>query len=283
MTIEAKDQKLKMEYVIKSESKLKFNFFEIWEYRELLFFFTWRDIKIKYKQTTLGFLWAILQPVVMMVIFTFFFGSVLKVPSDGIPYPIFAFSGLIIWNVFSNSVSAAGTSMVANSNIIKKIYFPRLIIPLSAILVSVFDFLITFLLFILLIFFFDFDVLFLRFSFCYLLSVAITVTCSLGIGSLLSALNVKYRDFRYIIPFLLQILLFITPVIYPTSLLSNKLIKFFIQLNPITGAVNLSRYAINSNSIDWNAIVVSIISSLIFLVIGIFYFRKTEAYFADVA
>ena len=146
---------MSIEYVIKPQKGISLNLKEIWNYRELFYFFTWRDIKVKYKQTALGFLWAVLQPFLTMIIFTVFFGKMLKVPSDGIPYPIFAYSGLIIWNVFASGLSNAGNSMVSNANIIKKIYFPRLIIPMSAILVALFDFLMAFVVYIGLMLYFD--------------------------------------------------------------------------------------------------------------------------------
>src|ERR1700741_4345092 len=190
------------EFEIKPESKLSINFKELWQYKELFFFFTWRDIKVKYKQTFFGFAWAVIQPVVMMLIFTVFFGNFLEVPHDDIPYPVFVFSGLMVWNIFSSGFTNAGNSMVSNANIIKKIYFPRLIIPVSSVLVALFDFLMTVLVYVALLIWYHVPVDLSRMLIFFPLSLLITVFTTLGVGTLLAALNVKYRDFRYIIPFL---------------------------------------------------------------------------------
>lgn len=271
------------EYKIIPPKKLSLNFGELWQFRELFFFFTWRDIKVKYKQTALGFLWAILQPLLMMLIFTLFFGRGLKVPSDNIPYPIFVFSGLLLWNVFSSGITNAGNSMVNQSNIIKKIYFPRLIIPISSILVSLFDFLMAFIIFIGLFVYFHFPVDISMFTLSVILGLALTVLTTFGVGCLLAALNVKYRDFRYVIPFMVQALMFLTPVIYPVSLFNNKYLQILLSLNPMAGAIDLVRSSLTGGSVSLHVIVSSIISALFFFFIGLFYFRKTESYFADIA
>jgi lipopolysaccharide transport system permease protein len=221
----------------------------------------------------------------MMVVFTFFFGKVLKVPSDGIPYPVFVYSGLMLWNLFSSGLSNSGNSIIENSGIIKKIYFPRLIIPLSSILVALFDFMMTFIVYIILLLIFSSE---LNFSmsklFLFLpISVALTLLTTFGMGSFLSALNVKYRDFRYILPFLIQILFFLTPVIYPASVVPNNRFTFLLSLNPITGAIMLFRNAIADTPIDINGLMISCISAVFLFIIGLFYFRKTEYYFADLA
>jgi len=272
-----------MEYEIKPQKGFSLNWRELIQYSELFYFFTWRDIKIKYKQAFLGFLWAILQPLFTMIIFSFFFGSLLNVPSDGIPYPIFAYSGLLMWNVFSSGLSNAGNSMVSNANIIKKIYFPRLIIPMSAILVSVFDFLMSFVVYIGLLIYFQMDVNFLKMLLFLPASLLLTVVCTFGLGSFLAALNVKYRDFRYIIPFMIQSLMFLTPVIYPVSIIKYQWAKYLITLNPMSGAVNLARAAIIDNPLQTDLILISIASALFFFIVGLYYFRKTECYFADIA
>jgi len=272
-----------IEYEIKPAGKLDLNFKELWQYKELFYFFTWRDIKVKYKQAYLGVLWIILQPLFMMLVFSFFFGKVLNVPSDGIPYPVFVYSGMMLWNIFSSGLSGSGESLVTNANIIKKIYFPRLIIPISVILVSVFDFIITFLLFFCLLMFLQVKINFLRFIELFPLAFFITVITTLGLGILLSALNVKYRDFKYIIPFLIQSTLFITPVIYPISVLPFPWIKYILALNPLTGAITLSRASITGGVIDWNVILISVMMSLLFFVLGLLVFKRTEAYFADLA
>lgn len=274
---------MSIEYVIKPQKGISLNLKEIWNYRELFYFFTWRDIKVKYKQTALGFLWAVLQPFLTMIIFTVFFGKMLKVPSDGIPYPIFAYSGLIIWNVFASGLSNAGNSMVSNANIIKKIYFPRLIIPMSAILVALFDFLMAFVVYIGLMLYFDMPFHFVKLIVFIPSSLLLTTITVFGMGSFLAALNVKYRDFRYIIPFLVQSLLFLTPVIYPVSIIKYDWAKYVIAINPMSSAVNLMRGAIIDKPVETNMLIISCVSAIILFFIGLLYFRKTERYFADIA
>lgn len=273
-----------MQYEIKPKEKLNLGLGEMWQYRELFYFFTWRDIKVKYKQTVLGFLWAILQPLVMTVLLSFSIGGIMS--SYGkltIPYPLFAMSGLIIWNIFSAGLANAGNSMVTNANIIKKIYFPRLIIPISSVIVSLFDFLMAFAVFIGMLFYYHVSLNLLLFIPLLLLSVIITSIATFGMGSLLAALNIKYRDFRYIIPFMIQALLFVTPVIYPVSLINNPALKYILALNPIYGAVELFRYSIVQSPLDTTLLAISFSSALFFFITGLYYFRKTEAYFADLA
>ncbi|NOZ45320.1 MAG: ABC transporter permease [Chlorobi bacterium] len=271
-----------MEYVIKPQKGISLNLKEIWAYKELFYFFTWRDIKVKYKQTFIGFLWAILQPFLTMVIFSVFFGKLLNVPSDGIPYPIFAYSGLIIWNVFASGLTSSANSMVSNANIIKKIYFPRLIIPMSSILVSAFDFLMAFTVFIGLMIYYKVAITFQLLIFVPA-SLILTIITVFGLGSLLASMNVKYRDFRYIIPFMVQALLFLTPVIYPVSIITYPWAKYLIAVNPMSGAVNLMRGAITHNYPDSLLLGISVISAIILFFAGLLYFKKTEAYFADIA
>ena len=273
---------LQVEYRIKPQKGISLNLSEIWQYRELFYFFTWRDIKVKYKQAILGSLWAILQPFLTMLIFTFL-GNMLNIPSDGIPYPIFAYSGLMLWTMFASSVSNAGNSMVSNANIIKKIYFPRLIIPMSAILVATFDFIMALIVYIGLLIYFKTDVSVIKMIMCLPASVLITIITSFGLGSFLAALNVKYRDFRYIIPFLVQSLMFLTPVIYPVSIIKYQWAKYLIALNPMSGAIDLARNAIINKPLNIELFLISVVSALVLFFIGLFYFRKTEAYFADIA
>lgn len=274
-----------MEYEIKPHRKFDFGLTELWSYKELFYFFAWRDIKVKYKQTVLGFLWAILQPFITMLVFTFFFGKMLQSPSLNMPYPVFVLSGLLMWNIFSSGVVNAGNSMIHNSNIIKKIYFPRLIIPLSAILVSVFDFLMAFVIFLVVMIYFKFkaslDIHWI--SFILLLPVCIVISCiaSFGVGTLLAALNIKYRDFRYLIPFMIQTLLFVTPVIYPINIVEPAYLKQILALNPMYAAIEILRGSMTGIFPNNELILISIISSLVLLFVGIFFFRKTEYYFAD--
>lgn len=270
-------------FEIKPKVAFSFNLRELIEYKELFYFFTWRDIKVKYKQTALGFLWAILQPLIMMVIFTLLVGRAMKVPSDDMEYPIFAFSGLILWTVFSSGITNAGNSMVSNAQIIKKIYFPRLVIPISSILVSVFDFLIAFLIFIILLVAYQQPVDIIKALLFWPAGLIVTIVATFGPGCLLAALNVKYRDFRYVIPFLVQALLFLTPVIYPISIISNTWMKNILAINPMYAAISLFRIPMMNRVSDPDLILISLFSGALFFVVGLIYFRKTEMYFADLA
>jgi lipopolysaccharide transport system permease protein len=277
-----------IEYEIKAESRFSLNLGELWHFRELIYFFTWRDVKIKYKQTVLGVAWAVLQPLLMMVVFTFIFSRALGVSvsqdkTQYLPYPLFVFNGLMIWTIFSSGITNAGNSMVTNANIIKKIYFPRLIIPMSTILSSLVDFLMSLLIYIVLMFFFKQQHALPTFFLFLIPSVVLTLITTLGLGSMLAALNIKYRDFRYIVPFFVQFLLFLTPVIYPVTIIKNQTVQFLLQLNPLAGAINLSRSALTGISPDWNMIAANTAIALVILVVGIYYFRKTEDYFADLA
>lgn len=269
-----------MQFETKPVNKLSLGLKELWQFRELFYFFTWRDIKVKYKQTALGVLWAILQPFLLMVVFTVFFGQALSVPSDNIPYPIFVFSGLLLWNIFASGLSNAANSMVTNSNIIKKIYFPRLIIPISSILVSLFDFLMAFAIYVGLLIYYQHPVNINILAFLPM-SIVITVLATFGLGCWLAALNVKYRDFRYIIPFLIQTLLFLTPVIYPVSIIKYEWAKKILSLNPMSGAIELLRSTVTQSPVNIELVIISIAVSILLFLSGLVYFRKTEYYFAD--
>lgn len=270
-------------YEIKPKIAFSLNLKELIEYKELFYFFTWRDVKVKYKQTALGFLWAILQPLVMMVIFTFFIGKSMNMPSDDMAYPIFAFSGLILWTLFSSGITNAGNSMVSNAQIIKKIYFPRLVIPISSILVSAFDFLIAFFVLVGLILFFQQSVDVTKAVIYWPAGLVIAIMATFGPGCLLAALNVKYRDFRYVIPFLVQALLFLTPVIYPISIVSDSWLKYLLAINPMYAAITIFRMPMMKTVPDASMIWISLFSGVIFFLAGLTYFRKTEMYFADLA
>jgi lipopolysaccharide transport system permease protein len=273
-----------IEYEIKPAGKFSFDFKELWDFKELFYFFTWRDIKVKYKQTVLGFVWAILQPALMMVIFTFVFGRMTDIKNDlNMPYSVFVYTGLMMWNIFSSGLQNAGNSMINNANIIKKIYFPRLIIPLSAILVALFDFLMTLILYVALLIFYEIDIQWTRLFLCFPLSLLIILLTTFGLGTFLAALNVKYRDFRYVIPFLIQILMFITPVIYSVKIINNKWLEFIMNINPLTSVMILARSVIDPSSLNWIQIASGLLLSLLWLLTGIIYFRKTESYFADLA
>lgn len=270
-------------FEIKPKANFSLNLKELLEYKELFYFFTWRDVKVKYKQTALGFLWAVLQPLVMMVIFTFFMGKAMNIPSDTMEYPIFSFSGLILWTVFSSGITNAGNSMVSNAQIIKKIYFPRLIIPVASILVAVFDFFIAFFILIVLLIAFQQPVNIFQALIFWPAGLTLTVISAFGPGCLLAALNVKYRDFRYVIPFLVQALLFVTPVIYPMSMVPYVWVKYLLAINPMYAAITMFRLPMMQTSPDMLFVWISIVSGVLFFFFGLAYFRKTEMYFADLA
>lgn len=272
-----------MEYEIKPKNKFTTGISELWEFRELLYFFTWRDVKVKYKQTVFGVLWAIIQPLVMMVVFTTLLGKSISKSTDlGIDYSIFALSGLLVWGIFSNGVTNSANSMVNNANIIKKIYFPRLIIPISAIFGACFDFVMALIIFFVFVIVFKTDLSIKTILFIPA-SMIFAALASTSVGLTLAALNVKYRDIRYVIPFLIQALLFLTPVFYPVSITSNHWMQLLLKLNPIAGAIELFRGSFSDYRIDWNTVGLSGASCLVFLIIGVYIFRKTEAYFADLA
>ena len=278
-----------MEFEIKPRSKFTLGVRELWQYRELFYYFTWRDIKVRYKQAVLGVLWAIMQPLSMMLIFTLIFSRGLEVKSDGLPYPIFAFSGLMFWNIFSNGLQNAASSMVSNANIIKKIYFPRLIIPMSSILTALFDFLFALIVFIGLIFYYQIPFSFLKLIVFLPLSILLTVVTTLGLGAFLAALNVKYRDFQYALPFFIQFLLFVNPILYSSKTFSNSLIQKIMSFNPIAGAIDLVRSIFDvqptqiGKGIDISQLSYQFLTASIILLFGIYFFRKTESYFADLA
>lgn len=276
------NQAFNEEYVIEPAGKLV-NWREIWQYRELFYFFTWRDIKVKYKQTFFGIAWALIQPLFLVLIFTLFFGKALHIPSGSLPYPVFAFSGLLIWTLFSSGLNNAGSSMVSNAAIIKKVYFPRLVIPVSAIITAAFDFVFGFVVFIVLLFVYQIPVRFVELLYAWPFAIVLALLGTLGPGSFLAAINVKYRDFRYAIPFIIQALFFLTPVIYPVSMLQHPWLKYMLSLNPMCAPIALLRMPLVSETTDQTLLLISISSTLFFLFFGLFYFRKTEHYFADLA
>jgi len=253
---------------------------EIWKYRELLYFLTKRDIKVRYKQTVLGGLWAIIQPVFSMVVFTLFFGKLAKIPSDGIPYPIFVYAGLVPWTYFANALSASGNSLVGSQNLITKVYFPRLIIPASASLAGLLDFSIAMVVLGVLMLYYQFLPGLGIFLFPIL--VCLTFLCAVGVGLWLSALNVEYRDIRYAIPFLIQLWMFVSPVIYPVSMVSEKF-RWLLALNPMGGIINAYRASLLGHQpVNWFLLGISATIVLFLFFSGMYYFRKMEETFADV-
>ncbi|MCK4744655.1 ABC transporter permease [Candidatus Parcubacteria bacterium] len=253
---------------------------EIWQYRELLYFFSWRDLKVRYKQTAIGVLWAIFQPFITMVIFSIFFGSLAKMPSDGIPYPIFVYTGLLLWQFFSTALSETSNCLIANQSIITKVYFPRLILPISSVVTKFVDFFIASIILIGLMAYYNYlpnltGLLILP------LLLLITFIAAIGGGLFLAAVNVKYRDVRYALPFFIQMMLFLTPVIYPASIAGKY--SWILAMNPMTGVIKAARAAILGNApINWTLLLISGIACLIVLFIGIIYFKKTERHFADI-
>ncbi len=266
----------------KIRSKKTFNqrLKELVEYRELVYFFAWKDIKVKYKQAVLGFLWVIIQPILLMLVFTLFSKAV-SIDTNGIPYPVFAFTGIIFWNIFASGVNASGNSIVMNANIIKKIFFPKLILPVSSIVVSLFDFTISFFVLIAMLFYFRVEIVFVNF-FLFFPAVILIVITSLGVGLFLSALNVKYRDFKYIIPFFIQLLFFASPVIYPAISISNPFLSFIYNLNPMIASMEIVRTACFNMKLEIISIIPGIISSFIILIVGTIVFFKMEREFADI-
>lgn len=255
---------------------------ELWEYRELLYFLTWRDIKVRYKQTALGAAWSILQPVMTMVVFSLFFGKLAKVPSDNIPYPIFSFAALVPWTFFAYGLSQSANSLVGNQNLIKKVYFPRLVVPISSVLSGAVDFVIAFaILLVMMPMYHVWPTISVLLLPAFLLLAFIT---SLGVGLWLSALNVEYRDIRYVVPFLTQFWMFATPIAYSSSLLDKyPMWKTLYGLNPLVGVVEGFRWALlGTHTRPGPMVFVSALSAVLVLVSGAFYFRRMEKNFADV-
>ena len=262
-----------------SRGWLRLGINELWQYRELLYCLTWRDIKIRYKQTVLGFLWAFLQPFTKMIVFTFVFGRMAKLDSEGFPYPIFVFAGLLPWQFFSEALNRSSQSVVSSASVITKVYFPRLFVPLSAVCGCLIDFCISFLILMGLMLYYGVPPLW------SLLAVAplalMTVLTALGIGTLISALNVAYRDFRYVIPFIINIWMFLTPVVYSVRAIPASW-RWLLVINPMTGIVDGFRSAIMGKPFDLQSLSISITVCAVMLVGGLMYFRRIERQFADI-
>jgi lipopolysaccharide transport system permease protein len=252
---------------------------ETWAYRELLYFLTWREVKVRYKQTVLGAAWAIIQPFFTMVVFSLFFGRLAKIPSDGIPYPIWSYAALLPWQFFSQSLAQASGSVVGNSNLIRKVYFPRMVIPISGVLFGLVDFAIAFTVLLAMMFYFGttptWGVVLLP------LFLILAIIVSLGAGLWLSALTAEYRDFRFVLPFLTQIWMFATPVVYPSSLLPEPW-RTLYGLNPMVGVVEGFRWALLGTNPPGPMIYVSAAAALVLFISGAGYFRRMERTFADV-
>ena len=256
------------------------NLQELWQYRELLYFLSWRDIKVRYTQTVLGAAWAIIQPFMTMVVFSLFFGKLAKMPSDGIPYPLFAYAALVPWTFFSNGLTQSSNSLVQSANLLKKVYFPRLIVPISSVLSGIVDFLFAFVVLIGLMLFYGFvpsaQIIWLP------VFLLLAFGTALGVGLWMSAINVQFRDVRYTIPFVTQFWLFATPIAYPSSLLSEPWQTLY-GVNPMVGVVEGFRWALlGSQTAPGPMILLSAGVAAVFLVTGVFYFRRMERSFADV-
>lgn len=253
---------------------------ELWNYKELVYFLTWREVKVRYKQTAIGAAWAILQPLLSMLVFTIFFGRLAKIPSDGVPYALFCLAGLAPWTFFSNGLSQSTLSLVSNSHLLKKVYFPRLIIPISTILSGLLDLSLT-------IFFLLLLTLYYRIPFTpkilsLPLFILLTLITALGVGLWLSALNVKYRDVRYVVPFLTQFWMFATPIVYSSTLLQEPW-RTLYGLNPMVGVVEGFRWCLlNTGTRPGPMVAISSAVSLVALASGLLYFRRAEKTFADI-
>lgn len=258
---------------------LAINLHDLWQYRDLIYILTLRDIKVRYKQTVLGILWAIIQPLFMMIIFTLFFGRLAGIPSDGIPYPLFAYAGLLPWTFFSNALNSSGNSLVGNSSLITKVYFPRMIIPIAAVGSGLLDFVIAFGLLVLLMLYYGIgfspNVLILP------ILALLTALLAIGVGMWMSALNVKYRDIRYALPFLIQLWMFATPIIYPSSLIPDKW-RWLFTINPLTGLIEGYRSAIFGKPFDLVSLGISIFIIFVVLIYSAYTFRQMERSFADI-
>jgi lipopolysaccharide transport system permease protein len=263
-----------------NRSYLGVNFRELWHYHELLYFLAWRDIKVRYKQTILGVSWAILQPLLMMFLFSFFFGKLAGVPSDGVPYPLFAFAGLLPWTFFASAASASGNSMVNSTNLITKVYFPRLIVPMAVVVAALLDFAITFVVLGILLAYYRIT---LTWGILMLPVLILMLTVlTLAFGVLMSALNVKYRDIKFALPFLIQLWFFASPIIYPSSLVPERW-RWLLTLNPMTGIIEGFRSALfGRKPFDWTMIVISAIASIVLLLLAVTTFKRMEKTFADV-
>ena len=250
---------------------------ELYHYRELLFVLTARDVKVRYKQTVLGILWALLQPLANMLLFTLVFGRLAKLPSDGFPYPIFVFAGLLPWTFFANSISSSAESIVGARTLITKVYFPRIIIPLASVCTALVDFVIAFIILLMLMLFYG-----VGWSINLLLAPVLIVALgftALGVGTMLAALNVSYRDFRYLVPFGIQFWMFASPIVYPSSMIPEKW-QWLYHINPVAGIVGGFRSVFLGGPLDWSALSTSMLASIVIFLVGVVMFERAERRFA---
>lgn len=253
---------------------------ELWRFRELFYFLSLRDIKVRYKQTSIGIIWAVLQPFLTMIVFSVFFGRVAGISDGEIPYPIFVYSGLLFWNYFANSLSTASNSLVAEQNIIQKVYFPKIIIPLASTLVFFLDFIFAFIVLIGLMFYYQFFPTLIG-VLLIIPSLIITFLGFSGLSLVFSSVNVKYRDVRYALPFFIQLLVFLTPVIYPASILGKH--QWLLYLNPMSGVIETMRTGLlGVGTINWLIFGSSALLSILLFLLGVLYFKRSERFFADI-
>jgi homopolymeric O-antigen transport system permease protein len=260
------------------KTSVPLNLRDLWACRELLYFLMWRDIKVRYKQTVLGAAWAVIQPLVTMIIFTFFFGKLARMPTEGVPYPVFVYAALLIWTFFSNGVNSGANSLIGNSNLITKVYFPRLVIPSAAVGAGLLDFAIASALLVGLLLYYGFPV-----TWAYLMIlplIVLTTLLALGVGIWFSALNVKYRDVRYALPFLIQVWFFVSPIIYPSSLVPEEW-RWAIWLNPVAGIVEAFRASLFGRPFHWEALAYAGVFGLVMLAYASYAFRRMERSFAE--
>lgn len=259
---------------------------ELWAYRDLFLVLAWRDIAVRYKQTVLGILWVVLQPVMTMVVFTFIFNRMAGIESgDGTPYPVFLFTGLLLWQYFSSTVNNSAQSMVTNVGLIQKVYFPRLIIPVTSAVTALVDLLVSSVVLVVMMAYYGFMPRLAGAAVVPLLLLIVMLT-AIGVGLFLSSVNVKYRDVRYALPFFINLCLYITPVIYPVSMLDRYPVvkNVLVILNPIASAINGARaWLLGTLPIEWGTLVFALFVSSMYFLFGLFYFRRTESYFADIA
>ena len=263
-----------------NQSSIAIDLRELWAYRELLYFLTWRDLKVRYKQTVLGVAWAIIQPLFTMIIFTLFFGKLAGVPSEGVPYPVFVYAGLLLWTYFANSVTNSGNSLVGSANLLSKVYFPRMIIPGAAVGAALVDLFIAFLVLIGLMVYYGVSI-----TWSIILTplmISLITLLALAIGMWTSALNVKYRDIRYALPFVIQLWMFVSPVIFPSSFIPAKW-RWLLAFNPLTGIIEGFRAAVfGHRPLDWTALAISTGITFALLAYAGYTFRRMERTFADI-
>jgi lipopolysaccharide transport system permease protein len=276
-----KDSFLQNEIIIEPGRKFLNYWRDLWNYRELFYFLSWRDILVRYKQTVIGVAWSVIRPVLTMIVLTIVFGKLAKLPSGGAPYPVLVFSAMLAWQFFASSLSESSNSLISNANLISKVYFPRIIIPASAVIVSLVEFLISFVILILLMA--GYKIIPHWRMLTLPLFILIAIAASLGAGLWLTSLNVKYRDFRYIIPFIVQFGLYVSPVGFSSAIIPQNW-RLLYSLNPMVGVIDGFRWAILGERVSfyWPGFILSLILVLLILASGVWYFRKTERTFADI-